>query len=138
MNRSWIFVTFVPLSSVGFILYHFGSLPWTPVRVVGLILSLLAFSLLTVARVHLGSSFSLTPQARQLVTQGIYSRIRHPVYLFSTLGLAGLALYVQMPLLLATLAIVIPVQVMRARAEERVLEDRFGDAYRAWRATTWF
>jgi protein-S-isoprenylcysteine O-methyltransferase Ste14 len=63
-------------------------------RIAGLAIMLVAFPLLTVARVQLGDAFSVTPQARQLVTHGLYSRIRNPVYVFGLLGLFGVVLYV--------------------------------------------
>jgi protein-S-isoprenylcysteine O-methyltransferase Ste14 len=34
--------------------------------------------------------------------------------------------------------IVIPIQILRARREARVLEAAFGDAYRECRSHTWF
>ena len=112
--------------------------PWTALRLFGAAAALAGLALLTLARLQLGSSFSLTPQARALVTHGLYARIRNPVYVFSSVTIAGLALYLQLPWLLALLALVIPVQVLRARAEARVLEATFGDEYRTWRARTWF
>jgi protein-S-isoprenylcysteine O-methyltransferase Ste14 len=36
------------------------------------------------------------------------------------------------------LLVVAPLQAMRARKEARVLEEKFGDAYREYRARTWF
>ncbi len=112
--------------------------PWTPVRLVGLGLAVLGFGMLTIARVQLGNAFSITPQAKMLVTRGIYSRIRHPVYVFSALGIVGLALYSRLPQLLIIVAGVIPVQVVRARREERVLLERFGEEYAAYKRSTWF
>jgi protein-S-isoprenylcysteine O-methyltransferase Ste14 len=80
----------------------------------------------------------VTPQARALVTRGLFSRIRHPVYVFGFLGIAGFFLYLGLPRMLLFFLILTPVQILRARAESRVLERTFGDEYRAWRKTTWF
>jgi protein-S-isoprenylcysteine O-methyltransferase Ste14 len=52
--------------------------------------------------------------------------------------IAGIILCVNRPQLLWIFAIVIPLQVVRARAESKVLEEHFGDAYRQYRAGTWF
>jgi protein-S-isoprenylcysteine O-methyltransferase Ste14 len=41
------------------------------------------------ARRQLGASFSVRPDARHLVTTGIYSKIRHPVYVFGTPAVMG-------------------------------------------------
>jgi protein-S-isoprenylcysteine O-methyltransferase Ste14 len=46
--------------------------------------------LLFTARWQLGRSFSVTPQARELVTQGVYSKIRNPIYVFSALMALGI------------------------------------------------
>jgi len=36
------------------------------------------------------------------------------------------------------LLIIVPMQIVRAWREARVLEERFGDDYRAYLARTWF
>ena len=51
--------------------------------------------LLFTARWQLGKSFSVTPQARELVTRGLYSKIRNPIYVFSSLFVAGVLIALQ-------------------------------------------
>ena len=138
MKRSALFVTIVPIIPIAFILYVFTQPPWTPVRLIGLALALFGFTMLTIARVQLGNAFSVTPQANMLVTHGIYRHIRHPVYVFSALAIAGLLLSINRPELLLVLLVLIPIQVVRARQEQRVLEERFGEQYRVYKRSTWF
>lgn len=138
MNRSARIITTVMFALFAFVIYRFASLPWTPLRIVGLILMIAAIVLLTIARRQLGTSFSITPQVKHLVTRGIYSRIRNPIYVFSSLALMGLFLYMQKPYLLLILLVLIPLQIIRARAESRLLEEHFGDDYRRYKASTWF
>ena len=138
MNAGPTFALIVPLIGVVVILGAFFHSPWTPMRVAGLVITVVFIGLLTVARLHLGNAFSLTPQARMLVTRGIYSKIRHPVYVFSALALAGLALYIDRPKLLLLALVVVPIQLVRAREEERVLSEKFGDSYREYKRSTWF
>jgi protein-S-isoprenylcysteine O-methyltransferase Ste14 len=71
-----------------------------------------------------------------LVTDGIYSVIRHPSYLGLLVGVVGWALAFRSGagLLLAALT-VIPV-VGRIRAEEALLRSQFGESYDAWCART--
>jgi protein-S-isoprenylcysteine O-methyltransferase Ste14 len=52
--------------------------------------------------------------------------------------IAGLMLYMNQPWWLLALVPVATMQVVRARREASVLEQQFGDAYRAYRARTWF
>jgi protein-S-isoprenylcysteine O-methyltransferase Ste14 len=90
------------------------------------------------ARYQLGKSFSITAQARQLVTSGIYSKIRNPIYGFGAVMITGVILVVQKPALWIVLFVVVIGQTIRARREARVLEAAFGDAYREYRRKTWF
>lgn len=131
----FIIVPMVVLVLLAWIGFH---PPWTPLRIAGLAAMAVGFVLLTVARITLGNSFSIAPEARKLVTRGIYSKVRNPVYVFSTIGIAGFFIYIERPVLLLLLVVIIPMQILRARAEAKVLEAKFGDEYRRYRASTWF
>ena len=128
------------LALLGFILVgiHYSSLPWTPMRVAGIVIGLPSLTLLVLARIELGSSFSVTPKAQNLVTHGLYSRIRNPIYLFGSLVVVGAFLYVNKPRALGLLVAIIPLQIYRARLEERVLEIKFGAEYEQYKSRTWF
>jgi protein-S-isoprenylcysteine O-methyltransferase Ste14 len=138
MNRRALLVTIVPLLGIACLVYEFAHPPWTSSRIVGLFLLIPALIVLTIARIQLGNSFSLAPRATQLVTHGLYSRIRNPIYVFGIIVFIGLFLFLERPHLLLLLLPVLVVQTSRARAEARVLEQHFGDAYRHYKATTWF
>ena len=116
----------------------FQDQPWTPIRVIGLIVVIPAFALWVTARIQLGSSFAVRAQAKELVTRGLYSKIRNPVYVFGTIFIAGFLLLINKPVWLLVLAVVVPLQVFRARKEAKVLEGKFGDAYLEYRSKTWF
>ena len=136
MKPSAMIVTALPMVAIVVIVVALARHPRNPWRVVGLVLMIFGF--LTVARINLGNSFSVTPQATALVTNGIYSRIRNPIYVFSAIGATGLFLYVEKPKLLLLIPPIVVIQVLRARAESHLLEERFGDDYRRYRAQTWF
>jgi protein-S-isoprenylcysteine O-methyltransferase Ste14 len=111
---------------------------WNRERWAGAIIAAPAMTLLVAARLQLGGSFSVSPQARNLVTHGIYSKIRNPIYVFSALLVLALLLTLQNPYLFAILAVLLPTQVIRAQREAKLLEENFGDDYRQYRKTTWF
>jgi protein-S-isoprenylcysteine O-methyltransferase Ste14 len=105
---------------------------------IALCLSLVCAVLWFVARWQLGDAFSVTAQAHQLVTRGLYSKIRHPIYVFGTLAFLFVVLALQGWAALIIWVIVILIQVARVRREERVLAETFGAEYTAYRSRTWF
>jgi protein-S-isoprenylcysteine O-methyltransferase Ste14 len=107
-------------------------------QMLGLLLAAAAFLLWATARLQLGKSFSIRPRATALVTCGVYSKIRNPIYVFSALWIAGLLLALGKPWGLLILLAIAPTQMIRARRETRLLEEKFGDAYRTYRRNTWF
>jgi protein-S-isoprenylcysteine O-methyltransferase Ste14 len=111
---------------------------WSSARSIGLAIAIPAAVVVFTARWQLGKSFSLTPQARALVSHGVYSRIRNPIYVFSGLMLLGILTALQYRYGFLLLAVLIPVQLVRAHQEAKVLEARFGDEYRKYREGTWF
>jgi protein-S-isoprenylcysteine O-methyltransferase Ste14 len=121
-----------------FVGVHFGSQPLTPTRLAGVVIALPSLALLVLARIQLGGSFSVRPKAQALVTHGLYSRIRNPIYLFGALAIAGIFLYMNRPRYLCLFVVLIPLQIYRAHREGKVLEARFGDEYRQYKSRTWF
>ncbi len=109
--------------------------PWTFVRLLGLVLILLGLGVLTVARVQFERQYAKHPG---LVTHGVYSRLRHPIYIFSTVAFAGLLLFLDEPLGVLGL---LPFQFVLfhlARREERQLEGLYGQEYLIYKRQTWF
>jgi protein-S-isoprenylcysteine O-methyltransferase Ste14 len=90
------------------------------------------------ARSQLGGAFTPRAEARSLVTTGIYSRIRHPIYVFAETLTVGLCVFADISLFWLIIPLAIPIQVVCARREERILEAAFGDEYRRYRDRTWF
>jgi protein-S-isoprenylcysteine O-methyltransferase Ste14 len=138
MNRSAFITTLVPAIAIAYLLVKFSDLPWTALRILALLLTIAGIAAVAVARYQLGNSFTLSPQARTLVTYGLYSKIRNPVYVFSAIALAGLFVYIDRPIYLVSFLVLIPLQFIRAHIESRVLEEKFGDTYRQYKSKTWF
>jgi protein-S-isoprenylcysteine O-methyltransferase Ste14 len=121
-----------------YLFWMFRSALWNPMRWTGAILMVAAFILFSIAHAQLGSSFSVSAQARKLVTTGLYSRIRNPIYLFGGLLIVGVFLFLEQPRYLLIFMVLIPLQLVRMRQEAKVLEEKFGDAYRKYKKSTWF
>jgi protein-S-isoprenylcysteine O-methyltransferase Ste14 len=90
------------------------------------------------ARNALGRFFSVKAQPKGLVTHGLYARFRHPLYLFVDLTVVGLSLALAQPLLLVIVLVAALIQIYRSRKEDRLLEEKFGEAYREYKKRTWF
>jgi protein-S-isoprenylcysteine O-methyltransferase Ste14 len=60
------------------------------------------------------------------------------VYVFGLVLFAGILLYLDVLWILPLLIPLAIMQVIRAKRQARVLEERFGDEYRSYRARTWF
>jgi protein-S-isoprenylcysteine O-methyltransferase Ste14 len=88
----------------------------------------------------LGTNWSITLEVREghrLITQGVYSHIRHPMYAALLIYSVGQSLvlpnWIAGPSYLITFAIL---YVFRVRAEERLMLEQFGDEYAAYMART--
>jgi protein-S-isoprenylcysteine O-methyltransferase Ste14 len=105
---------------------------------IGVAVALPSCALMIISRIQLGRSFSVKPEARALVTTGVYSRVQHPMYLFLDLFLLGGIIALGWPMLLAGWGILVVAQVLQAQREEKVLAAGFGAEYEAYEMRTWF
>lgn len=121
-NRAW------------FTLPHANTVSWCAVTLVavGLVVRVAAMF-------QLGPRFSpLVSMQRDhaLETRGLYAAVRHPGYLGALLAALGCALAFGSALALPLVALMIVAQLARVRAEERLLDERFGDSWRAYARRT--
>jgi protein-S-isoprenylcysteine O-methyltransferase Ste14 len=105
---------------------------------VGLLIAAISLALVVLARLQLGKSFTVTPTAVKLVTYGLYSRLRHPMYSFTDSFVCGIALALHRWYVLLPLAVLLPLQVRNARKESCLLKGKFGESYEKYRRVTWF
>ena len=139
-GRNLYFFTAAQMVAVAALLWLVFSLPsaWNLQRAIGTALVIAGISGIAVARYQLGKSFAIGARARHLVTRGLYSKIRHPIYGFGAVMVAGFVLAIQRPIFWLVFAALAVMQTLRARREARVLEAAFGDTYREYRRKTWF
>jgi len=122
--------------------YLMVAVVWLPPQPIDVMLSFISLALILggvcfsiVALSHLGRSFSLMPEARQLVTDGPYAVVRHPLYLGEAFSTLGLMLQYLSPLAVAIVALQLAFQLQRIKNEERVLGSLFPE-YHAYRTRT--
>lgn len=111
-----------------------------PVFWTGVALFVVSMALLYRAHEDLGTNWSNALELReqhQLITHGIYRRVRHPVYSGMLLWASAIALMLHNwligPAYLAAFALLV---VLRVGPEERMMHERFGTEYDAYRART--
>jgi protein-S-isoprenylcysteine O-methyltransferase Ste14 len=106
----------------------------------GCLLAVAGAALVLRSRAELGAAWSFVPTADQgtgLVTTGPYRLIRHPIYLGLALLAMGEALaFSSWPAAAVVFSAIVPTFVWRARAEERLLVDTFGEHYAHYRTQT--
>ena len=117
-----------------------GALPGgAALRWAGVGMAALGLLMRVIAMRQLGARFSplLSVQpGHVLETRGLYARIRHPGYLGAWLAALGATLAFGSGPVLAAVLVFGALLATRARREEALLEQHFGDAWRAHRART--
>jgi protein-S-isoprenylcysteine O-methyltransferase Ste14 len=112
-------------------------------RIIGLAFFVLGTILVLWARRALGRMWGISTSREvrllpdhQLVRSGPYRLVRHPMYSGWWLALLGAILIYRTWILVLLLAFSILVFARRARLEERVLAERFGEEWQAYAAST--
>ena len=131
----------VPLIWIASPLFAFADYPLRPgALVAGIVCFVLGLWLFQRSHADLGEFWSITLQVRErhrLVTEGVYRRIRHPMYaslfLFSIGQLLVLPNWVAGPAYLVAFGLL---YALRVRAEERMMLDTFGADYAAYMERT--
>jgi protein-S-isoprenylcysteine O-methyltransferase Ste14 len=123
---------------VAFAAYVVMHAEWHARQIAGISIAIVGFALWMTARFQLGGSFTVTAQARKLVTNGLYSKFRNPIYLFGGVAFAGLLIAIGNPIIFLLFLLFYSHQFLRIRKEAKVLEEAFGEDYRRYKAKTWF
>ncbi|MBI5427027.1 MAG: isoprenylcysteine carboxylmethyltransferase family protein [Nitrospinae bacterium] len=118
--------------------FGFGS---RPLAYLGFAVGISGLCLWILAMAQLGRGLAVLPgdTKDRLVTRGVYKFVRHPIYVGIVLTLLGLFLACGSVFgLVYLVAVVVPLNLVRARLEDKALLERFGDSYRAYRQRTLF
>jgi len=112
-------------------------LPGSATILVGLPVVLASFALVALAIGDIRrarTAFDVRKSTTAIATSGVFGFSRNPVYLSMTLLVFGLGLMLNSPWsLLVTIPTGSALCLTAIRPEERYLEGKFGDAYRAYR-----
>ncbi len=98
-------------------------------------LILIGASLSFVVLRWLGKSFSIFAEARQLVTEGPYRIVRHPLYICEGIAVVGVTLQVISPWAILIAIVIAMLQYRRMINEDAILNSAFPE-YRAYAART--
>ena len=104
----------------------------------GLLVGLITYTLWIVSRIQIGKYFSVKPKAQGLMTKGLYSKIRNPIYVFSSLAILGAILPSRSPAQYFLFIVLLIIQTNRSRKEANVLKKKFGKKYLQYKSQTWF
>src|ERR1051326_2250588 len=132
-----IVLTLVVGAALGVVVWEHPPAAWGAMQVIGICLLGIGFVCWTTARFQLGRSLTVTAQAKQLVTRGLYSKIRNPIYVFGSCVIAGLILVIGRPVWLLAFLIVIPLQIWRGRKEMAGVWGGVGGEERRDRGGAW-
>jgi protein-S-isoprenylcysteine O-methyltransferase Ste14 len=89
------------------------------------VLILIGTTMAILAVLDLGRSMSIMPEARKLVTRGLYVRIRHPLYLAEEIAVLGFCLQFRSWQAAPILMVHLYLQIRRMHWEERILANAF-------------
>jgi protein-S-isoprenylcysteine O-methyltransferase Ste14 len=103
--------------------------------IVSTLLTLSGNAFAIVVLVQLRESFSIMAEARQLVTAGVYRRVRHPLYLAEEIAAIGVVMQFFSPWTALILAVQFGFQLRRMGNEEVILSEIFPE-YLAYRERT--
>jgi len=106
----------------------------------GVVVFISALWLLWRSHADLGRNWSITTEIKEghkLVTEGVFLHIRHPMYAAHLLwGIAQALLIHNWIAGLSSLAVLIPMYLLRIPREERLMSEQFGEEYQSYQNRT--
>src|SRR6478609_5453665 len=131
----------LPFTYVATTIPHFAAYTFHPIQAwLGLLVAIAALVMFHLTHRALGRNWSISLDVRedhQLVTDGIYRRVRHPMY--SAFWLWAVAQALLLPNWVAGFSGLVGFGILffgRVAREERMMLEAFGDSYRVYMART--
>ena len=107
-------------------------------RNIGLACTILGLAIWGKAKIDLGELFTRLPEAKGLMTKGIYQYLRHPIYLGISLMLLGWFLLSASPVWAFVLIVFVLISIIRIHFEEKSLARKFKKRYQEYKKKTLF
>jgi protein-S-isoprenylcysteine O-methyltransferase Ste14 len=138
---AWMFLPYAALkrTDAPFALPAFAHAePYTSLRVLAAACAVVALLATIRCWLRMGDDWRMDIGARKtdLITDGLFGLIRHPIYAFSMLMMISSAIVVPTAAMLAIAATHLTLMNLKARNEEEHLAAVHGDAYRRYAART--
>ncbi len=122
---------------IGLWTYAVLNLEMNGYYIFGVLTSVFSTIFWIVSRIQLGKNFEVLPIAKSLKTHGIYSKIKHPVYIFSSISYLGLLIATKNLYIGIFFVLIIIVQALRAKRENKLLKENFIE-YDKYSKKVWF
>jgi len=107
--------------------------------IMGFIICTIGVIFIIAGIITLGEYFTTSIIPKGLVTTGIYSKIRHPMFTGAILVYIGIVVIFQSKIgFLLVIFILIPFFIYSAIEEEKILSEKFKDKYTAYKKKTLF
>ena len=142
-KASWLNIVlpsmyFIPVAAAFLLPQNFGF-GYPGLVPAALAVGLAGLALWILGTIYLGKSLAVLPGADRLVVRGIYRYVRHPIYIGIVFTILGLTVASGSSFGLTFLIVaVIPLNIVRARFEEKALLKKFGKDYEAYLSRTLF
>lgn len=101
-------------------------------QIIGSLIIFISAILWIIARIQLGDA----PNEGRLVTTGLYSELRHPIYYFSTAAFLGYVIVLWIKELLIVWLLLVIFQWVRIHYEEQALAKKLGRRYLRYKERT--
>jgi len=109
------------------------------IRALGFLLTVAGLSITVWARIHLGKFWSARvtlKEGHELIQSGPYSLVRHPIYSGLLVAVFGSALFIGEWRALLGVFLIWLAHTQKARREELLLSEQFGEAFTRYRQRT--